>query len=345
MTNRWILFSLSIVLLGACKEEKEDAPVARRGNAPISVEGYIVKTKVLSENIVVPGTLMPFETTQIRPEISGRIVQLNIPEGRAVQKGTLLAKLFDGDLKAQLEKLKVQLSIAEKTAERYGELVKISGISQQEYDLTELQVNNLKADIQLVQVDINRTEIRAPYSGQIGLKNLSLGAYVTPADILTSISQVNKLKIEFTVPEKYSDRMSRGKEVVFTVAGSPQEYRAKIIATESIISADTRSLRVLGEVTKTSNALVPGAFANVSLQMGSSDASLIIPTQAVIPEARNKKVILYEDGKPVHKVITTGIRDSSYVQVLDGLVAGDTIITTGLLAIRPGSSVTLTKIQ
>lgn len=342
-------FLMITVVFISCKEEKKPSGPAAGGpsgrNAPIQVQGFIVKSKVLSENIEVAGSLMPFETTEIRPEISGRVVSLNIPEGRFVSRGTLLVKLFDGDLQAQIKKLQVQLSIAEKTAERQKELLKINGISQQEYDLSELQINNLRADIQLVQVDINKTQIRAPFSGQVGLKNISLGAYITPANILTTISQVNQLKLEFTVPEKYSEEMKPGKLINFSITGQDKTFNAKVLATETTIEANTRSLKVRAGVTERDRFLVPGAFASVKLNLGKNNEALIIPTQAVIPQARNKRVVVYKNGEPEFRIVTTGIRDSTFVQITEGLKIGDTVITTGLLAIRPESKVKLTQIQ
>ena len=343
----YILSILALTLSLSCKEKKKEAVIipTRSVNVPVQAEGFVVRTKSLSENIQVPGTLLPFETTEIRPEISGRIVQLDIPEGRVVQKGTLLVKLFDDDLQAQLRKLEVQLSIAEKTVERQKALLEISGISQQEYDLSQLQANNLNADIALVKVNIGKTRIVAPYTGKIGLKNISLGAYVTPTDILTSISQVNNLKLEFTVPEKYSEMMTKGRNIEFSITGAGKIFKASIMATESIIEANTRSLKVRALVAGNQKELVAGGFANVALEFGKPDQSIVIPTQAVIPQARDKKVILFNNGKPEFKVVATGIRDSSYVQILDGLKAGDTIVITALLAIRPESKVSLTKVN
>ncbi len=350
MLKNSILFSLFIIgsaLIISCKDEKKDAPAAAgpRKTPPLQVEGFIVRTESLSEKIEVPGTLMPFETTEIRPEISGRLVSINIPEGRYVSKGTVLARIFDGDLQAQLKKLEVQLSIAEKTAERYKELLKINGISQQEYDLAELQANNLRADISLVKVDINRTQIRAPFNGQVGLKNISVGAYVSPTNVLTTISQVNRLKLEFTVPEKYSEDMKPGKTISFGITGTTKQFSAAVMATETAIEANTRSLKVRAVVNQNDKLLVPGAFAKVSLDLGKNNAALIIPTQAVIPQARNKRVVLYRSGAPEYQIVTTGIRDSTFVEITDGLKVGDTVITTGLLAIRPESKITLTKVQ
>lgn len=344
---RSVALALLFVSFIACKEEKKtDAPAAGAPrNAPLQVEAFIVKTQALSENLEVPGTLQPYEQTEIRPEITGRVVKLNIPEGSFVKKGTLLVKLFDEDLQAQLKKLQVQLQINAKTAERQKELLTIGGISQQEYDLSELAVNNLKADIDLVKVSIGKTEIRAPFDGRIGLKAISDGAYITPTNLITTISQVGQLKMEFSVPEKYSDLMHKGRPVTFTIAGTNKKFNAAVMATESVIEANTRTLRVRTIVKGNDPALVPGAFAKVGLRLDENDKALIIPTQAVIPQARNKRVVVYSGGVAKYQIVSTGIRDSSYVQITDGLKLGDTVITTGLLAIRPDSKIKLTKVQ
>jgi membrane fusion protein (multidrug efflux system) len=347
--SRIVIGIILAFIFVSCKNEKKEAPAnAGRtggGDRPVQAEAFIVKTKSLSENLEIPGTLLPFEATEIRPEISGRVISLNIPEGSFVQKGALLAKMFDSDLQAQLKKLQVQLEIAQKTAERQEALLKIEGISKQEVDLSQLQVSNLKADIELIKVDIAKTEVRAPFPGRIGLKNISNGAYITPTTLLTTISQVSQLKLEFSVPEKYSEAMRKGRQVSFNIAGTDNKFNASILATESNIEANTRTLKVRAVVTGKHNLLVPGAFAKVALQLGKNDHSLIVPSQAIIPQARNKRVIVYKGGKVDFTVVTTGIRDSSYVQVLDGVKEGDTILTTALLAIRPDSKIKLTKVQ
>ncbi len=157
---------------GSKKEKTSAANAAQRQSGPLVVEGFVVRPRAVSDNIEVPGSLLPSEETQIRAEVSGRITRLNITEGSTVTKGQLLVKLFDEDLQAQLRKLEVQLQIANKTEERQRELLKISGISQQDYDLAELQVENLKADIQTVKIAITKTEIRAPFQGKIGLRSV-----------------------------------------------------------------------------------------------------------------------------------------------------------------------------
>ena len=342
-----LLILIVLVAFSSCKKEvatKTGPSQGARKVLPIQVEAFIVRTKSLSENLEVPGTLLPFEETEIRPEISGRLVKMNIQEGGIVQTGELLGKIFDDDLQAQLKKLEVQLKIAEKTLERQQELLKIQGISQQEVDLSELQVNNIKADMELVQVSISKTEIRAPYAGKLGLRNVSLGAYVSPANVLTTIRQLIRLKLDFTVPEKYGGIFRKGKNVQFTIAGSNQVFSANVLATDTEIAAETRSLKVRAVVQGNNGTLIPGAYAKVLFSIGGDDRSLIIPTQAVIPEARNKKVIIYRNGQPEFRIVETGIRDAEFVQILSGLAEGDTVVTTGLLSIREGSELRLSKI-
>ncbi|MBT1703565.1 efflux RND transporter periplasmic adaptor subunit [Chryseosolibacter indicus] len=346
---RSLLFLIlsTAVFLFSCKSEKKDKPVAGgpRKQGPLTVDGFVVKQSSVSENVQVPGSLLPFEETQIRAEVGGRIVRLNINEGSHVAKGTLLVKLFDEDLQALLKKLQVQLKIAEKTEERNRELLKINGISQQEYDLSQLGVENLKADIESTNIAISKTEIRAPYSGVIGLRNVSLGSYVSPQDIIAVIRQVDQLKLEFAVPEKYARDMNRGYIVRFRVDGGERDHQGVVIATESSVNQTTRTLLVRAQVKGNNKELVPGIFAKINLQLGKNDQALLVPSQAVIPTARNKQVALFKKDSVTFAVVETGIRDSAFVQVLSGLKAGDTIITTGLMAIRPNAKVKIKKVN
>jgi membrane fusion protein (multidrug efflux system) len=345
-----VLSIFILLILSACSAKKPDAKANPAGgagarNMPMSVEGYIINTSTVSESIEVPGNVLPFESTELHPEVSGRVVALNINEGSYVKKGTLLAKLFDGDLQAQLKKLQVQLNIAERTVQRLGELLKIQGVSQQEYDLSTLEANNIRADMDIVRTNIGRTAIRAPFNGRIGLKNISLGAYVTPQTIIATIQQVDQLKLEFTVPEKYTSRIKVGQTISFSVEGSRKNLLAKVMATEGSVLETNRSLQIRALVMGKDPKLIPGAFAKVNLDFGKDENAMLVPTQAVIPGARNKQVIVYRNGKANFTVVTTGVRDSSMVQLTEGVNVGDTIITTGLLAVKPNAPVKIARIR
>lgn len=336
------------LLLPSCESKKTGGPGAgqnQRQRGPLTVEGFLVKTSSLSEDIEVPGSLLPLEETQIRSEVSGRITQLHVPEGATIPAGFLFVKLFDLDQQAQLKKLQVQLQIAFKTVQRQRELLAINGISQQDYDLSALNVDNLKADIEFTKIAISKTEIRAPYAGQIGLRNVSVGAYLSPADVITTLRDVKQLKLEFSVPEKYAKSIASGSFVKFRVDGGQQDHTAAVIATEGKVEQTTRTLKVRALVTEQHAELVPGIFARVHLQLGSDNMAMLVPTQSVIPQARNKRVIVLQKDSAVFRIVETGIRDSSYVQILSGIKPGDTIITTGLMAIRPGSKVKVTSVS
>lgn len=339
-------FLLLIVSLFSCNFKKEQTATGGRPRqtGPLPVDGFIIKHTSISEDVEVPGSLRPFEETEIRAEVGGRIVQMNIKEGAVVQKGTLLVKLFDQDLKAQLRKLRVQLKIKEKTEERNKELLEISGISQQEYDLSTLEVENLRADIETTQIAISKTEIRAPYTGVVGLRNISLGSYISPSDIVTTIRQVDRLKLEFSVPEKYAKDIGKGYAVKFRVDGGREEHQATVIATENSVDQNTRTLQVRAVVAGDNPELVPGVFAKVNLQLGKNDSALLVPSQAVLPNIRNKQVVLLRGDSVQFAVVETGLRDSAYVEIIEGVHAGDTVITTGLMAIRPHAKVRITKV-
>ncbi len=342
------IFFLFTITSCADKTEKI-SPKNNKGpassGAPMPVEGFILTPSVLNANVLVAGTLLPFEQTEIHPEVAGKVVSLSIREGAFVKKGTLLVKLFDGDLQAQLNKFNVQLKIAQKTQERQDELLKIGGISQQDFDLSILSVSTIKADMEILRAAINKTVIRAPFDGTLGFKNISMGAYITPQTIITTISQVNKLKLEFSVPEKYSGIVKVGNFVSFTTETSSKKYSGRIIAMESAITQENRSLKIQALVEQLDKYITAGGFANVDFNLGENDNALMIPTQSIIPQARDKKVVVYRGGSADFNTVTTGIRDSSKVEILSGLVIGDTIITTGLLSLKPGSKITISSFK
>jgi len=340
-------FTVSAAFFIGCgsKEKKISANSKPTTPPPPRVDGYIVKATSLTQDLELPGSLIANEATEIHPEISGRLTYLNATEGKAVSQGTLIAKIYDGDLKAQLNKLNVQLQVQQQTAKRYEELLKINGVSQQEYDLIVLQSNNIKADMDIVRSNIMRTEIKAPFSGTLGLKMVSPGAYVSPQTVIATIRQNSQLKLDFTLPEKFTSQLKPGQLVSFTSEGNTREYSAKVIATESGMATDSRSLQVRCIVVNNDGKILPGAFAKVKLGFEPDQNAIMIPSQAIVPQARSKQVVLYNGGNISFVDVETGLRDSANVQVLNGLKIGDTIITTGLMSLKPNGKVVLNKVK
>ena len=336
-----LTFALSACDSGKNGKDQQNS----RQNAPQVVEGYIVRPTLLEQSITVSGTIKSFEETVLMPDVSGRVVMINLPEGKFVKKGTVLVRLFDEDLQASLRKLQTQLEIARQTKKRQAELLTVSGISELEYDQTTLLVNSYGDDIEVLKAQISKTLVVAPYDGVIGLRNISLGAQITPGTPLTTIREANQLKLDFSVPGKYSNEISEGKVVHFSVQGADTNYSARIIAAEGGVEAATRNLRVRAVIIRPDPALRPGVFATVEVPLEVNSKALMIPTQSVIPQERNKKVIVSKGGKATFITIETGTRRTRDVEVVSGLNAGDTIVTTGILFLRPNTDLKFSKIR
>lgn len=339
------LSGLLLCIMFSCNKSKENSGEKAGKDKPmLKVNGFVVQGKKLIEEISVSGTLLPFEDVELKPEISGRITKINLPEGKFVKSGTLLVKLYDEDLQANMKKLKTQLLIQEKVYLRQSELLKVNGISQNEYDQLELQISGIKADIEFQKAMIRKTEILAPFDGVVGLRNISPGAYVNSGTVLTTFKSNNKLKLDFSIPEKYSSEVKAGTDVNFKLNNSDNIFKAKVIATETSVDKNTRNLKVRALVENISNLLIPGSFASVELKMREHNNALLIPTNAIIANARKKNVIISENGMAVKKEIFTGIRKSGEIEVLEGIKAGDTVVTSGLLFLKEGMPVIFSSV-
>ncbi|MEP6616853.1 MAG: efflux RND transporter periplasmic adaptor subunit [Ginsengibacter sp.] len=327
---------------GKSKEvEKKSAGQGGRTPQVLKVDGIVVVPQAINQNIEISGSLLASETTEIHPEVSGRLTMLNVREGAMINKGSVIAKLYDADLQAQLGKLQAQLNIANQTISRLSQLLKIQGISREDYDNAVLNANNIRADMTIVRTNISRTVVRAPFSGKLGLKEISVGAYVTPQTIISVIRKTSDLKLDFEIPEKYTGEVKPGKIVAFTVEGSDTRHAAKIMATESGITENTRSLNIRATVTGEHSDLVPGSFAKVILDFAPDYSALMVPTQSIIPQTRGKSLIVFKNGIAKFMNVTTGVRDSVNVQILSGINPGDTIVTTGLMSVKPDSKISI----
>ncbi|MCW5906785.1 MAG: efflux RND transporter periplasmic adaptor subunit [Chitinophagales bacterium] len=341
-----ILLIAGIIIYNKFLHPKEAGQKGPAGGPPkdLAVSGFIVQPQTIDNNIIASGTLLAFEEVNLQPEVAGRIIELNVSEGSVVAKGALLVKLFDADLQAQLKKLLLQKETAEKTETRLKQLLAANGIGQQEYDNALIQLNNIKADIEQTQAQISKTEIRAPFSGVVGLRYVSNGAYVTPSTLIATLQQIDVLKIDFTVPEKYASVLAKSDAVKFSVDGFDETFSGKVFAIEPRVDEATRTIRVRALVQNTKSKLYPGAFAKIELGLKKIENALMVPTQCVIPEARNKKVIVVKDGKATFAKVETGIRNESYIQITNGVEAGDTIVASALMSVKPDAGVKIVKV-
>jgi membrane fusion protein, multidrug efflux system len=342
-----VIILLIIILVFAIRSGKAKGKgnsVPQKEKQQIKVDGYIVKPTLLVNEISVSGSLLAFEQVELKNEVAGRVTDINLPEGKPVKKGTLLVKFYDEDLQATLRKLESQLEVQNKIYDRQSELIKVNGISENDYDQTRLAVNTLKSDIDEQKALIRKTEVIAPFDGVIGLRNISVGAVVSSSTLLATIRTEDNLKLDFYVPEKYSALISQGMKVKFTLSNKDIQYDATVIATEEGIDAATLNLKVRAVVDSRSQKLLPGAFTDVELRLGENPDALMIPTGAVIPEEQNKSVIIAKKGKAHFVPVKTGARQSSSIEITEGLHEGDTVITTGILFLKEGSGLSYSSV-
>lgn len=309
------------------------------------LSGYVVRPLPLERTIEVTGTIRPLDEAVLMCERAGRVVQVNLPEGRPVTKGTLLVKLFDGDLAAQLAKTEAQLLFAEQTVIRLDTLFKVNGVSRTEYDKALLQKQSLEADCAILKVEIGKTELRAPFDGILGLRHISVGAQVSPSVPVATLQSADHFTVDFSVPGKYGTDLPPGSICTFTPDGSTASYKATILASEQRIDPQSRTLTIRAAVDDSVRNLTGGAFAKVKVTPGKSGNALLVPSRAIMLQEKSKKLALVRHGNAVFVPVVTGYRLDTLVEVTSGIAAGDTIITSGLLLVRPGMPITLSSID
>lgn len=303
------------------------------------VNGLVITTQDFSNQVNVSGTIEPNEQVEIRSEISGLIKSINFKEGTAVGAGSLLLKIEDTELQAQYRQALTKQKLAQETENRAGKLLKSEAISQEEYDNAEAELKSLQAQSQLIKAQLSKTEIRAPFAGRIGLRNVSKGAYVTPTTNIANLVSVNPVKITFSVPEKYSQMIKNDAEVNFTISGTSKIFKAKIFAKEPAIDVNTRTLIIKALASNSEGYLIPGTFANINLPLQTIKNAILIPSTAVIPILSGKQVYISENGKAKAVKIVSDIRTDKDILVTEGLNKGDTVITSGIMAIKPEAPV------
>jgi membrane fusion protein (multidrug efflux system) len=327
------------LFFASCKGKK-DPPAPRSAGTPI-VDAIIVKPQPITNHIEVNGTVVANEYVELHPEASGRLIYLNVPEGKWIEEGTVIARVNDADLKAQINKTKVLLDLAEKTEERYKQLLAVNGINQSDYDAALNVVSGYKADIEYTKALLEKTVVKAPFSGIVGLRMVSLGAYVSPTTLIATLQQLDKIKIDFTLPEEYTNVVRIGGMVnVRTDANEKnQQVKAEILAIEPQVNQNTRNIKVRALLQNTKAN--PGAFVKVYINAGEDKSALMVPTNCIIPDDKNKQLVLIKEGKASFVNVQTGIRQANNVEITKGINDGDTVIVTGVLFVRPKNPVQL----
>jgi membrane fusion protein (multidrug efflux system) len=341
-----VLFAVAIILLPkifSSDDGVKNVATSNKQNIVIPVKAHIVTLERLSNKVFATGTILANEEVELRSEVSGKITKILFKEGSFVNKGALLIKIYDTDLQAQLRRAESKVKLSEEKEFRQRQLHDRNLISQEEYDNTLGELNINKADCDLIKAQVEKTEIRAPFSGIIGLRSVSEGSYVTPLIVMARLQNLNSIKIDFSIPEKYSSSVKTGDELEFKISGSTKLFEAKIYAIEPKIDPGTRTLMIRAICSSVYKELIPGAFANVELSLKEINNAVLVPTVSIVPELKGQRVYLYKNGVVVPQNVELGVREEMRVQILSGVNKNDTVITSGILQVRPKSKIRISE--
>lgn len=311
----------------------------------LNVNGQIIKPHLITDQLFVSGKLMPDEEVDLSFEASGKIIDINFTEGSSVKKGQLLAKVNDSQLQAQLARLEAQMPLAEDRVFRQNALLQRDAVSKEAYEQVKTELATLHADIENVKASIAMTELRAPFDGVIGLRQVSTGAYASPTTVIAKLTKITPLKVEFAVPERYARQIRKGTNLTFKIEGKLEEFKAQVYATESSIDPETHTLTVRAIYPNHNGLLLPGRYADVSLKQEEISDAIAIPSEAIVPEMGKNKIFVYRSGKAYPVDVEIGIRTEAEIQIVKGLSAGDTILTSGTLQLRTGMPVTIDQLN
>ena len=311
--------------------------------AKVPVQVYVVVATRLSDQVSATGSIMADESVTIQSEISGKITSLNIQEGRPVRKGQLLFTINAADVQAQLQKQEYNINLYQDQEKRQRTLLAKEYISQQEYEQSNNALLTARADLQALRVNLQKAYVRAPFDGILGLRNTSVGAYVSPGTAITTLSRVQPVKVDFNVPSRFAQSVRVGDPVIVTDEATTKKIEAKVYAINPQIDPVSRTLPVRAIYANKNMELRPGGFVKVNLKLGETAEALQIPTEAVIPVASGYTVFKVKNGKAAVQPVNIGVRSDKLLQITKGLAVGDTIIRTGILQVKDGDGVKIQK--
>ncbi len=342
-----IVLLLAIPKLGwfSSKSDGGEAKGGPGGPPPLPVEAIVVHPEKLDNKLVVTGSVLANESLELRSEISGKITKIAFQEGSKVKKGDVLIQINDEEIVAQLLKQKHNQKLNEDNEFRQRKLLEKDAISQEEYDNALNRLNTTVADVQLLQAQLSKTRITAPFDGTIGLRYVSEGAYLSPNTAIATLYNNTPAKIEFAIPSRYSGAVAAGKEIYFKIEGDTLRHNGKVYAIEPRIDQDTRTLRLRALADNKNGSLLPGQFVELDLILATINNAILIPTEAVVPEQAGKKVFVLSNGQVKETRIETGIRRNTDLEVTSGLHPGDTVLTTGILQLKEGMNVQITALR
>ncbi|MFD0794500.1 efflux RND transporter periplasmic adaptor subunit [Mucilaginibacter litoreus] len=355
MKTRYIIYTLLALVVafliynkffskGAKEKQTATAGKGKKKNGPVAVNVLVVKDTAVTNQIDITGTIDANEKVNLVSQTAGNITNIYFNEGSHVSKGQLLVKVYNQDLQASLQQIQAQIVLARDINRRNQILVQKEAISKEESETSQSSLNALQAQADVIKAQIARTEIRAPFSGIIGLRNVSPGGYLSPSTPIATLVNIDPAKVTFSVPERYLPLIKKGGKIIFTVESSRKNFSATVYAIEPSLDATSRTITVRAKAPNADNLLTAGAFAKINLTLDQIPKTIMVPTESVIPDIKSSKVYIYHNGKALAKDVKTDLRTDTKIQIVDGLASGDSVVVSGLIQIRPNAPLKILKV-
>ena len=340
-----------IFLISACSSDSAGSSVQKQaassgGKAQsLRVSGYIAIPDSTSGTYTADGELVAKEQVDLKAETSGKLVKLYAKDGQKVSQGTLLAKLDDAELQANLKSAETALDLAEKKAARTKKLYEKDGATAEELESAESAVESAKASKELIEAQLKKTEIRAPFAGTLGVVEVSEGAWMTSGSAVATLTNTSELKVEFELPQRFSRNVKVGDKVVLIDTEQGIRADAKICFLDAILSNSSRTRKARAVLNNKGGKYLPGTYVRVQLDFGQgSIVGMPVPSESVTLDANGAYVFIVQNGKAKKVDIKTGLRTPITVDVVKGLSAGDTVIASGLMSVREGMNIEIKEL-
>lgn len=332
--------------LFASPDPEDKAKAGPRAMPPITVEVAEVVVATSAREVVTVGTLQANESVIIRSEVSGRIISIGFVEGEGTEKDAVLFTLDQSVLQAELKKAKTDLNLHWADYKRAKKLLKTNAVSVRERDQTYAKWRLDSANVQLIEAKLDKTVIRAPFSGALGIRKVSVGDFISAGQDLVNLEDVSRLKVSFKIPETYSALAAPGQRIRFTSGASGDEmFEADVYVVNPRIDTQSRSLELRAVMDNPEQRLRPGQFVRVTLLIDQKTDALFVPEQAVIPQPERQFVWKVAENKPTMVEVTTGTRKNGMVEIQTGLAPGDMVITGGIQKVAEGMPVNPVKAE
>ena len=342
MRGAWTVLAAAAIAASACNKSKASGAGAPGGGGPMGmpVEVAVARADTVRDEIAATGQIEAVQSIDLRPEVDGRIVEILIREGQEVDQATPLFKVDDAQLRAQVAQLEAQRDLAQQALARAKELAQQNASSAADLEKAEAEARSAQAQYDLQRIRLERTTVRAPFTGVVGQRYVSLGDYVTTTTRLASLHTVNPQRASFQVPERFARSLSPGQAVSFRVAAiASRDFVGQVDFVDPIVQLPGRTILVKARVPNPQRLLQPGMFIEARLVTAVRPNAIVIPEEAVVPAEGANAVWVAVEGKATRRPVSLGVRTPGFVEVTDGVKAGEQVVVGGLELLAPGAPV------